>query len=300
MIAGAVLRRTNVLPREADVPVMQLVYRVMMPCFILDKILGSSVLRSGPVVIWSIVLGYGMIVLGIGLGMVIARALGMARGSGMRTFALSAGCQNFGFTAVPVVQMLWGTGALALLFVHNIGTEAAVWSVGIMVLGGDQPFSLRRLINGPIIGVVAGLILVALNLDGYVTGAPRTAMSMMGAGAFPVAILITGCSMMDLVGSERMCWKVMAGGCLVRLGLAPAAMLCAAKYLPLSTELKQVMVVQAAMPAGLSSVLLVRMYGGRPGVAIQVIVATTVVSLLTAPWIIAWGSTWLGLTPIQP
>ena len=64
MIAGAVSRRTGLLPREFDVPVMELVYRVMLPCFILDKILGSAVLKSGPVVAWSMSVGFGLIMPG--------------------------------------------------------------------------------------------------------------------------------------------------------------------------------------------------------------------------------------------
>jgi predicted permease len=272
----------------------------MMPCFILDKILGSAVLRSGPVVLWSIGLGYGMIVCGILLGLGVGRLLGMERGTGMRSFALSAGCQNFGFTAAPVVESLWGSGALALLFVHNIGTETAVWSVGVMMLSRERGIPWRRLINGPVIAVTIGLTLVTLGLDDQITGSPRKAMSMIGVGAFPLAILITGCSMMDLVGEEKPNLRVIFGASLVRLVLAPAAILCAAKFLPISTELKQVMVVQAAMPAGMTAILLARMYGGRPAFAVQVVIATTVLSLLTLPWIISWGSAWMDLKPLLP
>ena len=300
MIAGAVLRRTGVLPRECDVPVMQVVYRAMLPCYILDKILGSDVLKSGSVVMWSIFLGAGFIAAGILIGLAVGRLIGLERGTGMRTFALAAGCQNFGFTAAPVTEILWGSGALALMFVHNIGVETAMWSVGVMMMSGERGFSWRRLVNGPVIAVTIGLTLVALGLDGQVTGSLRKAMSMIGVGAFPVAILITGCSIMDLVGAERLNVRVILGSALVRLALVPAAMLCAAKFLPLSVELRQVLVVQAAMPAGLTAILLARLYAGRPAVAVQVVIATTVLSFLTLPWIITWGSAWIGLKPLLP
>lgn len=300
MLAGAALRRTRILPPECDVPVMLLVYRVMLPCFMLDKILGSTVIKSGSVVVWAICLGFGMIMVAILIGLGVGRLLGLECGTGMRTFALSAGCQNFGFTAAPVVEILWGSGALALLFVHNIGVETAMWSVGVMMMSGERSFSWRRLINGPVIAVTVGLTLVALGLDDHVTGSCRKAMSMIGAGSFPVAILITGCTMMDLVGKEKTNWRVIGGSVAVRLMLAPAAMLCAAKFLPITTELRQVLVVQAAMPAGLSSILVAKLYAGRPAVAVQVVIATTVLSFLTLPWIITWGSAWIGLKPMLP
>lgn len=300
IIAGAVLRRSGVIHKEHDVGVMRVVFSVMMPCFILDKILGSAALRSGSGVLWAISLGFGLIVTGILIGLMVGRLIGLERGTGMRTFALSAGCQNFGYTAAPVVEILWGSSALAMLFVHNIGVETALWSVGVMIMSGERGFSWRRLVNGPVIAVSIGLSLVALGVDDQVTGAARKAISMIGSGAFPLAILITGCSMSDLIGSERPSAKVIAGAVLVRLVLAPLAILCAAKFLPIPVELKQVLVVQAAMPAGMTAILLARMYGGRPAIAVQVVIATTLFSLLSLPWIITWGCQWIGLKPSLP
>jgi predicted permease len=199
-----------------------------------------------------------------------------------------------------VVETLWGGSALALLFVHNIGVEMAMWSVGVMMMSGERGMKWRRLINGPIIAVAIGLLLVSLDLDDQFTGPARKAMSMIGVGAFPIAILITGCSMIDLVGSERPTWKIVLGSSLVRLVLAPFAILAAAKFLPISTELRQVLVVQAAMPAGMTAIILARIYQGRPAIAVQIVIATTLLSFITLPWIITWGCQWIGLKPLLP
>lgn len=300
LVAGAVLRKTGTLRREFDDGIMRLFFTVMLPCFILDKILGSSILKSGSAVTWAIMLGFGLIITGILIGAVVGRLMGLEHGNGMRTFALSAGCQNFGFTAAPVVETLWGGSALALLFVHNLGVEMALWSVGVMMMSGEHGMKWRRLINGPIIAVAIGLLLVALDLDDQFTGPARKAMSMIGVGAFPIAILVTGCSMIDLVGSERPTWKIVLGSSLVRLVLAPFAILAAAKFLPISTELRQVLVVQAAMPAGMTAIILARIYQGRPAIAVQIVITTTLLSFITLPWIITWGCQWIGLKPLLP
>ncbi len=298
ILGGALLRRFGILKRQGDEGVMRLVFQVMLPCFILDKILGSEVLRSGSIVAWGIGLGFALVAAGMAIGWCAGRLIGLDRGTGARTFALSSGCQNFGYTAIPVVEILWGGGgALALLFVHNIGVEIAIWTIGVMLMSGDRGIPWRKMINGPIVAVVIGMVLVALRLDTYVTGPPRTAISMLGIGAFPVAIALTGASMLDMVGSEKPLWKVVVASCLVRLALAPAVMLAAAKFLPIATELRQILVVQAAMPAAMTPILLAKLYGGRPGIAVQVVIATTVVSLLTLPWIITWGIQWIGLQP---
>lgn len=299
ILVGALLRCSGILKKEGDEGVMRLVFHVMLPCFILDKLLGSEVLRSGTVVAWGLGLGFFFILVGLAVGWVAGAAIGLGPGTGRRTFALTTGCQNFGFTAIPVVEILWGGGgALALLFVHNIGVEVAIWSLGVMLMSGERGIPWRKLVNGPIVAVVIGLLLVALRVDTHIEGPARTAISMLGIGAFPVAIALTGASIMDLIGSEKPLWKVIIASSVVRLAIVPAIILTGAKFLPLATELKQVLVVQAAMPAAMTPILLAKLYGGRPGIAVQVVVATTVISLITLPWIVTWGTRWLGLEPL--
>jgi len=297
MAAGAALRKTGVIRKEHDAGIMQVVYMVMLPCFMLDKMLGSDVLRNPWTVLSGAGIGFGLIVIGIGIGFIVARLFGLSHGTGMRTLALTAGTQNFGFTAAPVIEILWGTGTLAMLFVHNTGVELAMWTVGIMIMSGGGAMNWKKLINGPVVAVAVGLLFVFTGLDDSFHGPARRAMSMIGVGAFPLGIMIIGCTIMDLIGTERPNPRVISAALLVRLCLAPLAILSAAKFLPIATELKQVLVVQAAMPAAITPIIIARMYGGRPAVAVQVVVFTTVASLLTVPWIITWGCRWLNLTP---
>lgn len=300
LIGGAVLRKIGVLRKEHDEGVMHVIFSVMLPCFILDRMMGAEVLRTFQTLATGMGLGFFLIVAGIAIGYMVGKAIGLAPGNGIRTFALSSGCQNYGFTAIPVVEVLWGGSAVAVLFVHNIGVEAAIWSVGVMVLSGERGIRWRRLVNGPIIAVAIGLTLVALRLDDNITGPPRTAISMIGIGAFPLAIMMTGASIMDLVGSEKPSWKIISASVLVRIILAPALIIACAKFIPMAVELRQVLLVQASMPAAMSPILLAKLYGGRPAVAVQIVVATTVVSIFTLPYIITFGIRYLNLTPLTP
>lgn len=307
ILAGAVLRKIGVLSRDQDDPVFRLVFNVLYPCLILDKILGSESVREGGSVLWGIGVGFGLTVLSFGGAWLAAGVLGLQKGAGKRTFTLSSGVQNFGYTAIPVVEQVWiGAGATAMLFVHNLGVELAIWSVGVMIISGERQVPWKKLVNGPVVSVLLGLILVGSGLDQFLApgdggaahaiGGPlRKAMAWMGAGAFPVAILITGAVMMDLVGVERPSPKIVLGGCVVRLVLLPLLLLAAAKFLPAPLALKQVLVVQAAMPSAMTPIMLAKIYQGRPGVAVQVVIATTLVSLFTLPFVIVWGSRWLGL-----
>ncbi len=234
LVAGVVLRWTKVLRPEHDDGVMRVVYTIMLPAFMLDKILGSDVLRSGPVVISAVALGFFLMLGGAFIGMAVGRLIGFERGSGMRTFGLTSGCQNFGFTAVPMVEILWSTGALAILFVHNIGCELAMWTVGVLIMSGERRIIWRRLANGPVVAVLCGLLLVSFGWDDLVSGPFRRSLGMIGAGAVPLALLVIGCTTADLVMAERPTLKIIIGSSLVRLVLAPALFLSAAKFLPIA------------------------------------------------------------------
>ena len=256
---------------------------------------------------WGIGTGFALTVAGFGIAWLCAGLLRYQRGNGKRTFALSAGVQNFGYTTIPVVEQMWvGTGAIAMLFVHNLGVELAIWSVGVMLISGQRQVPWRRLINGPVVAVVFGLILVATGWDGMrlapgsevpVQGVLRKTMSWLGAGAFPVAIFVTGAVVMDLIGKERPTLRASLGGILVRLAIVPAVILSVARFLPAPQPLEQVLIVQASMPAAVTPILLAKLYGGRPGVAVEIVVATTVVSMLTMPIVLLLGRQWLGYLP---
>ena len=167
-------------------------------------------------------------------------------------------------------------------------------------MSGEKGIPWKRLVNGPIIAVLIGLTLVTLHIDDQVTGPIRTAISMIGVGAFPLAIMITGATMMDLVGSERPSWKIISAACAVRLFIVPAIIILCARYIPMAVALRQILLVQAAMPAALVPILLARLYGGRPTVAVQIVIGTTVFSLFTLPFIIFYGIKFLDLTPLTP
>jgi predicted permease len=304
ILAGALLRKLRILTQEQDEPVFRLVFNILYPCLILDKILGSASVRDGGAVAWGIGIGFGLTVLGFLGAWLLAGVLGFQKGTGKRTFTLSTGVQNFGYTAIPVVEQVWaGTGAIAMLFVHNLGVELAIWSVGVMILSGEKSIPWRKLVNGPVISVLLGLVLVGSGADsflatggGHPVGEPlRKSMAWLGAGAFPVAILITGALVIDLVGADRLSPKVVLGGVIGRLAVLPFLLLAAAKFLPAPLALKQVLIVQAAMPSAMTPIMLAKVYGGRPGVAVQIVIATTVVSLFTLPFVIVWGRQWAGL-----
>ena len=298
ILFGAAMRRLRVVRAGQEAEVMHVTIHVLYPCFILDRMLGSELLHRPDVVAWGFGLGFLLPVAGITLGWLSGRLLGYRHDTGLRTFALTSGTQNYGFTAVPVVMALWpeAKNVLGMLFVHNFGMEMAMWSVGVMMMSGDRGISWRYLLNGPAVAVVAGLLMVWSGTDHWLAGGPvREAIHLLGSGAFPLAIFLIGSIIMELVGKERLSLRAAVGGSVVRLVLCGGMILAAARFLPVVTEMRQVLLVQAAMPAAMTPILLAKLYADRPAVAVQIVVVTTIACLGTLPLVIALGWRWLGL-----
>ena len=67
--------------------------------------------------------------------------------------------------AIPIVEELFGRETLGVLFVFNVGCEAAIWTVGIVMLAGVslKAGGWRRALNPP---VYALALAVLFNLGG--------------------------------------------------------------------------------------------------------------------------------------
>lgn len=294
---GFFFQRRGWLGEEMEVGVMKLGLNLLFPCFILSLVPGNPALETASSAIWAIVLGFSLVATSIGIAWLVA-ALGILRkGEGRRTFAIAAGIQNYGFVALPIVLELFpdNSGPAGLVFVHGIGVEAALWTVGMAVMTGRAGF--RSMINGPFIAVIVALFLNYTGLYLYIPKIIATTMEMLGRCAIPMAIFMIGATIGGFFdkGIFQDAFRVAFSSVLVRLVLAAGIFLCVAKFFPIPDDLRRLLVVQAAMPAAVFPIVVARLFGGQPQVAIQVVIATSVVGIVTAPLVIGWGLRWIGL-----
>jgi malate permease and related proteins len=297
--AGCFARWRGILTPEAEGSLLKLVINVLFPCLVVYSVLGNDALRQVDNLVLPPLVGFVTMLLGIAAGYSAARLVGLKRGAGLRTFAFAVGIYNYGYIPIPIVQQLFPEETLGVLFVHNLGCDLAVWTVGVIVVAGASwREGWRRAINPPAIAIVCTVVLNALGLG---ENLPRLFAALiegcrlLGICAVPLGLVVVGSTLYDFLREPRQLWdaRVVSTSVLLRLAALPWVFLIAAKWLPLSVELKQVMIVEAAMPAGMSSLLIARLYGGRPLTAAQVIVGTTVAALFVIPWWIDFGLRWV-------
>ena len=294
--AGAGARRIGWLRPEADESLLKLVVNLLYPCLIFDNVLGNDALRVPGNLLAGPVLGFVTMGGGILVAYAVARRAGFAIGAGLRTFAFSVGIFNYGYMAIPLVEELFGRETLGVLFVFNVGCEASIWTIGILMLSGvSLREGWRRVLNPPVYALV---LAVALNLSGGAEWLPsivRQSVRMAAGCAVPLGLLVIGATLVEYFAEPRLLVdrKVTSLSCALRLGLIPLGMLGLAVVLPIPSELKGVLVVQAAMPAGILPIVIAKHHGGRPMTAVQVVLGTTAVGLFTVPLWLKLGLGWI-------
>jgi len=295
LATGFLMRWFEWLDAGLETALMKLGLKLLLPCLILDKVIGDPALNDPGNVVFAVALGFGLVVLGLILAFVIAPVLGLQRGSGKRTFALSCAIQNYGFLAIPVLVSLFGEGPLGVLFLHGMGVELAIWTAGIITLQGLTASSWRSLLNGPFLAVLLGLALHYARGEEWIPTPLQATLATLGQCAVPMALFAIGATIAYETRHTK--WQLhagtLAGAALCRLAVFPALILGITASLPTSPELRMVMTVQAAMPSAVVPVILAKLYGGHPGTAIQVILFTTGLSVLTMPFALDLGQHWL-------
>lgn len=295
MALGAVARRYGLLADQLDVGLMKLAVSLLTPCLILERILGNPALMDAKQVGISALLGFSLVAVSIGLACLVAPLIGLEQGKGRRTFGITCGIQNYGYVAIPIVEALFPPATVGVLFTFTLGVEIALWTVAVGVLTGFGKAPWKLLINPPVIAILCALMGNALGLHVYVPQVAHTVMGNLGSCAIPLCVLLIGASINDLWGREPINWRVAIASPILRMALFPMLFLGVGLFLPVSLELKRILVVQAGMPSAVFTIVLARHYGGHAATAVQIVLATTLVSLITTPLMIAFGMKVLGL-----
>jgi predicted permease len=297
--AGALARRLGWLDTEADRSLMAVVVNLLYPALIFSIILGNDALRQPSNLILPPLVGLTTVVGGFGLAMLVARKFKIGDQKECRTFAFTTGIYNYGYFPVPIIALLFDRETTGVLLVHNLGVEVAMWVLGVgFILSPSDPKSIwKRVFSGPVIAILVAVPMNYFKVDQHLPNSALETIDLLGQCAIPLGLILIGATFMDLAKETKITSRlnIPITASVLRLGILPAAFLFIAFILPLSTELKCVIAVQAAMPCGVFPIVLARHFDGSPEVALKVVLGTTIISFLTIPLWIAIGMKLLDL-----
>jgi predicted permease len=297
---GYAIRLVGWLTAEADASLMRVIVNLLFPCLILDTILGNRALENAGNVLLAPAVGFGTVALGLALSYWMAPAFGIQENRQRRTFALTCGLYNYGYVPLPLIQKLFDSQTTAVLFIHNVGVEIALWTagVGLIVGAGGKPVNgsgvLKRILSPPVLAIMAAMGLHFAGGRYWLPSIALSAVHNMGSAAIPLGLILTGATFADQMRNLNVAngTSLSVGATLLRLGAIPLVMLVIARYLPCPEELRRIVVIQSAMPSAVIPVLLSKHYGGDPGAAMRIVLITSALSLVTIPFWIQFGLWW--------
>jgi predicted permease len=295
LLVGGLCQSRGWVPPAGEQTLARLVVNVFWPAFILYHVLGNEALRSGSLLLGSVTTGFVVTTGGMLVARLFARAANLGEPIRQRTFAFSTGILNYGYLPIPLVMALYDSATLGVLLAVNAGVELAIWSVGLLALRGRFQWSdTRKMLNPPLVTLLFALSLNALGWGVELPAVLQVTARQLGACAVPVGILVTGVTIAELLRDNRRAFMrehaTSLSACLLRSCALPLLMLATVWLLTLPTELERVIVIHAAMPAGIFPIVLARHYGGHPMTALRVTLSTTLCAIFATPFWLILGS----------
>lgn len=270
---------------EGEQSLVKVVVNLLYPCLVFKFVVGNDSLRDVGLLATAAGIGFVIVAASIYLSLFASRWLRMPDVGDRRSFALTSGVYNYGYIAIPVATVLFDPATIGVMLVLSLGVEVAIWSVGMIVLTGATSLSMwKKMVSPPIVAMLVAVPLNFAHGGDWLPGFILKTIHMLGDCAIPMAVFMVGTSFYDLGRGARLASnpRVAILSVAMRLGILPILMLTLT-FLPISLELKQVIVVHAAMPCGIFTIIMAKMYINRGLVALQAVLATTFVALITMP-----------------
>ena len=190
---------------------------------------------------------------------------------------------NTGFVGIPIIQSLLGPEYVFYVTMTMAVGTFVMWTYGIYLMSGDMSqISARKILTNPaVIALAIGLILffAPIHLPAVVDQV-LTGMANLNTG---LAMLVLGANLgmsnIGLMITDVRLYKASA----LRLVAVPLLVLITLFFMPVSFEVKMVMLIAEATPCDAATSMLAQMFGADYQYGTGLVIMTTLVSMITMP-----------------
>lgn len=195
------------------------------------------------------------------------------------------------FVGLPVNMALFGDKSLPFVLMYYIANTTLFWTIGSYVISKDgghegklfSKDSAKRIFSPPLLGFLVALVLILLGVT-----LPKSAMDFckyLGNLTTPLSMLFVGIVIQNVNLKDIKLDKGMVAVLIGRFILSPCMVLLATFFIPVPNILmRNVFVIQAAMPVMTQTSIIAQNYDGDYEYAAVVTTLTTIVSLLAIPF----------------
>ena len=289
ILAGALARRAGVIRRDDGPLLVRVVIHLALPPLIFLILVRADL--DGALLLVPVA-GFAIHLILLGVVALSTRVWGLDKPrAGAVIVATAVG--NTGFFGLPLIAASGdGFSLPAAVMYDALATGIITWTSTVAVAtaygrpSGGPRVSLRdlgrSLLLPPTWALVAGLAVNAAGVEELPALVERP-FELLGAATLPLTMIYAGL-MLDLRGVERL-WRELGYVIVVRLGLATLLGVAVASALRLEGDVRNTVIIMAAMPTAMMSLVIGTRSGLRSDVLASAVVVTTLLSTVTLP---AW------------
>jgi malate permease and related proteins len=281
LVFGVLLQRVKGMPKDPHVILNIIILHIPLPSLILisvPNLVLDEKLISLVLVAWIIFgLSYGFFSF-VGHKLHWDRKL-------IGCLILTAGLGNTAFVGFPVIEALYGSGALKYaVLIDQPGTFLICSSLGLWLVTHFSQENLRKrelafriLTFPPFVAFALSLLLILISTKP--SGMTEIILQRLTSLLAPLALISVG---LQLKAKEiQHDWKFLAWGLGFKLVIAPICIFCLYSFINIPRDIFEIVVMEAAMAPMITSAILAATYGLHPRLAGLMIGVGVPLSFLT-------------------
>lgn len=268
--------------------VAKLVTQVALPCYMLytitQRFTAADLLKMLPALRFP---ALSMVIL-LGVATAVAKIFAVRqdrRGLFISMFFNS----NTIFVGLPINQALFGDASIPYVLIYYMCNTTFFWTLGTYLIQrdgeGEAQFdlktSLKKVFSPPLMGFILGLVMVMLQIK--LPAFLASDLQYLGNLTTPLSMIFIGLSVSHVGVKQLVLGKEQLLILLGRFLVAPLLMASIVYWLPLPSLMKQVFIIQSAMPVMTNAPVVARLYGADSDYAAVMVTETTLATMVVIP-----------------
>lgn len=266
----------------------KLVTQVALPCYMLytitQRFTAADLLKMLPALRFP---ALSMVVL-LGIATAVAKIFAVRqdrRGLFVSMFFNS----NTIFVGLPINQALFGDNSIPYVLIYYMCNTTFFWTLGTYLIQrdgeGEAQFdlktSVKKVFSPPLMGFILGLVMVMLQIK--LPAFLASDLQYLGNLTTPLSMIFIGLSVSHVGVKQLVLGKDQLLILLGRFVVAPLLMATIVYWAPLPSLMKQVFIIQSAMPVMTNAPVVARLYGADSDYAAVMVTETTLATMVVIP-----------------
>lgn len=266
----------------------KLVTQVALPCYMLytitQRFTAADLLKMLPALRFP---ALSMVIL-LGIATGVARIFAVRqdrRGLFISMFFNS----NTIFVGLPINQALFGDASIPYVLIYYMCNTTFFWTLGTYLIQrdgeGEAQFdiriSLKKVFSPPLMGFLLGLVFVILQIK--LPAFLASDLQYLGNLTTPLSMIFIGLSVSHVGVKQLVLGKDQLLILFGRFLIAPLLMATIVYWAPLPSLMKQVFIIQSAMPVMTNAPVVARLYGADSDYAAVMVTETTLATMVVIP-----------------